>query len=73
MISLNKAEIKKEYLVVKVTTDFKQTQRLGHLGLYGGIKVKVIQEINDMRRVIVGLMTYVFSEYVCKNIIVVPV
>ena len=73
MITLNQALQDKEYLVVKITTDWRSSQRLAHLKIFPGVKIKVVQKIHDLRRVAVGIATYSLGGNICSRIFVEPV
>ena len=73
MLTLDKAKLDKIYTIIRVTTDWRNTQNLGNLGIYPGVQIKLIQRMHDLYRVAVGIATYVFSESTCKNIHLMPV
>jgi len=73
MIKLNEAVLNKEYIIIKLTTKWKETQNLGHLGMFVGVKIKVIQHIHDIMRIAVGGMVYIFGNTITDNVMLMPV
>ena len=73
MIKLTKADKNKEYIIVRLTIKWMQTQTLGKLGMFTGVKIKIVDKMHDIMRIKIGAMVYIFGQNVTDNIILEPV